>query len=111
MKPYSSARSRADTAFPLQRAHVLRYGADQVYFLAIPMLAFTGAALFGGTESVGTVSAGRVTLTRGKQRARLGEVAEEHPELNPSDDRRAEAEIGKSHRAGDDGRSHGAGQA
>lgn len=35
-----------------------------------------GAALFGGTDPVGAVSAGSVTLTGAKQRAHLGEVAE-----------------------------------
>ena len=35
-----------------------------------------GAALFGGTEPVGAVSGGRVTLTGAKQRAHLGEVAD-----------------------------------
>ncbi len=42
----------------IKRAHVLRYGADQVYFLAIPMLAFTGAALFGGSGFLAAFVAG-----------------------------------------------------
>ncbi|HTT98144.1 MAG TPA: cation:proton antiporter [Rhizomicrobium sp.] len=42
----------------IKRRHVLRYGADQVYFLAIPILAFVGAAIFGGSGFLAAFVAG-----------------------------------------------------
>jgi cell volume regulation protein A len=38
--------------------HLVRYGADQVYFLATPMLAFVGASAFGGSGFLAAFIAG-----------------------------------------------------
>lgn len=38
--------------------HPVRYGADQVYFLAMPLLAFTGAVAFGGSGFLAAFVAG-----------------------------------------------------
>jgi len=42
----------------IKRRHVLRYGADQVYFVVMPILAFTGAAIFGGSGFLAAFVAG-----------------------------------------------------
>jgi NhaP-type Na+/H+ or K+/H+ antiporter len=42
----------------LKRGHVARFGADQVYFLATPVLAFAGAAAFGGSGFLAAFVAG-----------------------------------------------------
>ncbi|HVU20759.1 MAG TPA: cation:proton antiporter [Rhizomicrobium sp.] len=42
----------------IKRRHVLRYGADQVYFAVMPVLAFTGAAIFGGSGFLAAFIAG-----------------------------------------------------
>jgi NhaP-type Na+/H+ or K+/H+ antiporter len=42
----------------IKRRHVLRYGADQVYFAVMPILAFTGAAIFGGSGFLAAFVAG-----------------------------------------------------
>jgi cell volume regulation protein A len=41
-----------------KRRHMLRYGADQVYFLAAPILAFTAATAFGGSGFLAAFIAG-----------------------------------------------------
>jgi NhaP-type Na+/H+ or K+/H+ antiporter len=42
----------------IKRRHVLRFGADQVYFAIMPILAFTGAAIFGGSGFLAAFVAG-----------------------------------------------------
>ena len=42
----------------IKRGHAVRYGADQVYFLATPIVAFTGAAAFGGSGFLAAFIAG-----------------------------------------------------
>jgi cell volume regulation protein A len=42
----------------IKRRHVVRYGADQVYFLAVPLIAFTGASVFGGSGFLAAFIAG-----------------------------------------------------
>lgn len=42
----------------IKRRHTLRYGADQVYFLATPLIAFVGAAAFGGSGFLAAFIAG-----------------------------------------------------
>ena len=42
----------------MKRGHAARYGADQVYFLATPILAFVGAAAFGGSGFLAAFVAG-----------------------------------------------------
>ncbi len=42
----------------LKSGHSARYGADQVYFLATPILAFVGAAAFGGSGFLAAFVAG-----------------------------------------------------
>ncbi len=53
----------------IKRRHSIRYGADQVYFLAAPIIAFTGAtalaeAAFSPRSSPGSCSTGRNTWRR-----------------------------------------------
>jgi potassium/hydrogen antiporter len=42
----------------MKRGHADRYGADQVYFLATPILAFVGASAFGGSGFLAAFVAG-----------------------------------------------------
>ncbi|HWA30748.1 MAG TPA: cation:proton antiporter [Rhizomicrobium sp.] len=42
----------------LKRSHLERYGADQVYFLATPIIAFAGAAALGGSGFLAAFLAG-----------------------------------------------------
>jgi len=42
----------------LKRRHPSHYGADQIYFLATPIMAFVGAALFGGSGFLAAFVAG-----------------------------------------------------
>ena len=42
----------------MKRTHSAHYGADQVYFLAMPILAFVGAAAFGGSGFLAAFIAG-----------------------------------------------------
>lgn len=42
----------------IKKKHSVRYGADQVYFLATPLVAFTGAAVFGGSGFLAAFLAG-----------------------------------------------------
>jgi cell volume regulation protein A len=42
----------------MKRSHTARYGADQVYFLAAPILAFVGASAFGGSGFLAAFIAG-----------------------------------------------------
>jgi len=42
----------------IKRGHSARYGADQVYFLAIPIITFVGAAAFGGSGFLAAFLAG-----------------------------------------------------
>lgn len=42
----------------VKKRHVVRYGADQVYFLAVPLIAFTGASVFGGSGFLAAFIAG-----------------------------------------------------
>jgi NhaP-type Na+/H+ or K+/H+ antiporter len=42
----------------IKKRHALRYGADQVYFLITPILAFTGAVAFGGSGFLAAFVAG-----------------------------------------------------
>jgi len=42
----------------MKRGHSARYGADQIYFLATPILAFVGAAAFGGSGFLAAFVAG-----------------------------------------------------
>ncbi|WP_372781734.1 cation:proton antiporter [Phenylobacterium sp.] len=42
----------------VKRGHAARYGADQVYFLAAPIIAFVGAAVFGGSGFLAAFVAG-----------------------------------------------------
>jgi NhaP-type Na+/H+ or K+/H+ antiporter len=44
----------------LKRSHSVRYGADQVYFLATPIIAFVGAAAFGGSGFLAAFIAGLI---------------------------------------------------
>jgi cell volume regulation protein A len=41
-----------------KRGHSARYGADQIYFLATPIIVFTGATVFGGSGFLATFVAG-----------------------------------------------------
>jgi potassium/hydrogen antiporter len=42
----------------IKRRHSARYGADQIYFLSMPIIAFTGAAVFGGSGFLAAFVAG-----------------------------------------------------
>lgn len=42
----------------IKRRHSVRYGADQVYFLSMPIIAFTGAAVLGGSGFLAAFIAG-----------------------------------------------------
>jgi len=42
----------------IKRRHSERYGADLIYFLAMPIIAFTGAAVFGGSGFLAAFVAG-----------------------------------------------------
>jgi cell volume regulation protein A len=42
----------------IKRGHAVRYGADQVYFLAIPIVTFAGASAFGGSGFLAAFIAG-----------------------------------------------------
>ena len=43
-----------------KRRHLVRYGADQVFFLGVPLIAFAGAAAFGGSGFLAAFVAGLV---------------------------------------------------
>ena len=49
----------------IKRRHAVRYGADQVFFLATPVIAFTGAVAFGGSGFLAAFVAG--LLLRAKE--------------------------------------------
>ncbi|MBV9043867.1 MAG: cation:proton antiporter [Alphaproteobacteria bacterium] len=55
----------------IKRRHALRYGADQVYFLATPLIAFVGAAVFGGSGFLASFVAG--LLFHAEEHMREGE--------------------------------------
>ena len=42
----------------IKKEHTARYGADQIYFLSMPVIAFTAAAVFGGSGFLAAVVAG-----------------------------------------------------
>jgi NhaP-type Na+/H+ or K+/H+ antiporter len=48
----------------MKRRHLDRYGADQVYFIATPIISFVGAAVFGGSGFLAAFVAGLLFPTR-----------------------------------------------
>ena len=68
----------------IKRRHSVRYGADQVYFLAAPIIAFTGAAALGGSGFLAAFVAG--LLFHGQEHMKEIETL-----LLPGDRRRREA--------------------